>query len=204
MRGTGTLVGEHSVLTAAHVLYFKELTPTGYKYTPAQEVSFISGLKGKEYVYGAKALKFPVHQKYLQNDSSYDYCLMQIDENIGAKTGYASLIVAEDAELDGKIVNVTGYPGYIGAFRHLIGKATFDMYTAPRPIKFVDKNKFNYHIDTSGGQSGAGVWVLNEKNIVECCGTHVTGSKLEGNGAIRINNHNFETIEAWLKDFKDI
>ena len=76
------------------------------------------------------------------------------------------------------------------------------MYTSYGPIKFVDNHIIRYQIDTSGGQSGAGVWVLNENDVVECCGIHVMGSKLEGNGAIRINDENFETIQEWRKNFE--
>lgn len=201
-RGTGTLIGGNSVLTAAHVLYLKELTSTGYKYTPAKEINFVSGLKGKDYLYGAKVIKTSVHQKYLQNDSLYDYGVVKLDDSIGSEVGYASIVVADDTELVGTTVNVTGYPGYIGAFRHLIKRDTFVMYTSSGQIKSVDKHMIRYHIDTSGGQSGSGVWFLNEYNIVDCCGVHVTGSKLEGNGAIRINQENFESIQSWLKEFE--
>lgn len=201
-RGTGTLIGGSSVLTAAHVLHFKELTPEGYKYTPAKEIRFFSGLIGKDYLYGAKALKVFVPPKYLQNDSLYDYSLVQLDNNIGSKIGYASLVVPPDTELANSMVNVTGYPGYVGALRHFMRRSSFLMYTSSGPIKFVDNHIIRYHIDTSGGQSGAGAWVLNKDDIVECCGVHVTGSKLEGNGAIRINEENFEVIHSWLKEFE--
>ena len=107
-RGTGTLVGKRSVITAAHCLYIKEKTANGYKYTPAKETYFFSGLKGKESLYRAKVLKSHVHPKYLQNDSLYDYALVQIDNDIGTRTGYSSLVSPTYKDLDDQIVNVTG------------------------------------------------------------------------------------------------
>jgi glutamyl endopeptidase len=73
------------------------------------------------------------------------------------------------------------------------------MYTMTGPIASVRKKKFYYQIDTSGGQSGAGVWVANKEEIVECFGVHVTGSKYEGNGAVRMTTDNFNLIEYWIR-----
>jgi len=53
-------------------------------------------------------------------------------------------------------------------------------------------------------ESRAGVWGLDSEKLVECYGIHVLGSKIQDNGAVRINGGNFEIIEGWLKDFKDI
>lgn len=67
------------------------------------------------------------------------------------------------------------------------------------PITTVKKHKVYYNIHTSGGQSGAGIWNLDTDEIVTCFGIHVTGSKEEGNGAIRINPENFDTITDWVR-----
>ncbi len=159
-------------------------------------------------MHGAKAIiqgdYIHVHPKYLQNHGNYDFGIINLDQEIGTKMGFASLNVANDLDLNKRVVNVTGYPGSMGALRHLLGKEALEMYSASGPIVYFDEDMFRYHIDTSGGQSGAGVWDLNSESLVECYGIHVLGSKVQGNGAIRINNKNFETIENWLKYFKDI
>lgn len=75
------------------------------------------------------------------------------------------------------------------------------MYTMHGPIVTVKKNKFYYHIDTSGGQSGSGVLIEGDfqKSINSCIGVHVTGCAEEGNGAIRINKEKSLSIEEWIK-----
>ena len=72
------------------------------------------------------------------------------------------------------------------------------MYTMEGAVELVKKHKFYYKLDTSGGQSGSGVWTLDKNGNVLCVGIHVTGSKLEGNGAVRVNEENLETITYWL------
>jgi V8-like Glu-specific endopeptidase len=159
-------------------------------------------------LHGAQAVikgdYIPVHPKYLQNHGNYDFGIVHLDQDIGTKMGFASLNVASDLDLNNRIVNITGYPGSMGALRHLLGKEALEMYSASGPIVYFDEDMFRYHIDTSGGQSGAGVWGLDSENFVECYGIHVLGSKVQGNGAIRINSGNFETIKNWLEEFNDI
>lgn len=76
------------------------------------------------------------------------------------------------------------------------------MYTMKGPIETVDKHSLRYFIDTSGGQSGAGIWAFNSEGIIECYGIHVSGSKIEGNRGIRINDENFDTLSDWLAKFE--
>lgn len=205
-RGTGTLIGKNTVITAAHCLYTKELTQSGYVYTPAKEVYFFSGYKEGKYLHGAKAISDQtlVHPKYLQNHGNYDFGLLYLDDDIGAKMGFSSLNVLSDLDLNARIVNVTGYPGSMGALRHLLGREVREMYSSFGPVVYFDEDMLRYHIDTSGGQSGAGVWGLDSEKLIECYGIHILGSKVEGNGAVRINEDNFNFINNYLQQLNDI
>ena len=64
-------------------------------------------------------------------------------------------------------------------------------------IKVVHRNRFYYDIDTSAGQSGSGVYVV-DNNIIDCLGIHTTGSPVEGNGATRINEEKLNIIKEWV------
>lgn len=206
-RGTGTLIGDNTVLTAAHCLCRKEMTPSGLIYLPAKEVYFFSGYAKDKYLHGdVVALKdhMQIHPAYLTGHGNYDIALLHLNQNIGEKMGFASLNVLNDIQLNNRTVNVSGYPGHMGALRHLLGIQSREMYSSSGPVVDIDADTFHYRIDTSRGQSGAGVWGLDTQNIVECYGVHVLGSKTQGNGAIRINIDNFKFITDFLKKFNDL
>ena len=82
----------------------------------------------------------------------------------------------------------------------MLNLPSYRMFSMEGPIVSVKKHKIYYHIDTSGGQSGAGVWMLNSDGIVQCLAIHTTGRgpKEEGNGSVRINKENFSIIEDWI------
>lgn len=117
--------------------------------------------------------------------------------------GWASLRVYDDQGLKQKIVNISGYPGTKGFFNNLLSLPSYEMYTMEGQIVSAKKHKIYYHLDTSGGQSGSGVWVLNN-GILECLGIHTTGKspREEGNGAVRINEENFHSIIDWMNFYQ--
>ena len=81
---------------------------------------------------------------------------------------------------------------------------SYNMYTMEGPIKTITPHRIFYPIDTSGGQSGSGVWIVNQEGLVECVGVHTTGDKILGNGAVRINEENFNVLLEWFSKFGQI
>jgi V8-like Glu-specific endopeptidase len=112
-------------------------------------------------------------------------------------------VVPNIQELESTLATVTGYPAQKGFTSYIRNKPVFDMYTMSGPVTSVTKHKFHYRIDTSGGQSGAGAWMYNNKAEVECFGTYVTGDREMGNGAIRIGENNFKMINMWKDKLKN-
>lgn len=193
-RGTATLISKNCLLTAGHCLYDEEEGGL------ATGVSVFFGRHGDRFIKKVSSEEFIIHPEYLQNDENYDFGVIKLSEDVGSKLGWATVRVFEDDKLKGKTVNVTGYPGTKGVFKILRNAPSYEMYTMEGPIVSVKKHKVYYHIDTSGGQSGSGVWTLGKDGIVECLGVHTTGKspREEGNGAIRINQENFNAIQDWV------
>ncbi len=197
-RGSATLIAKDYLLTAGHCVYDEEEGGLATKAT------LYFGRNGLDILKKVEAEKLIVHPEFIKNDENYDFALIKLSENIGEQLGWASISVAEDLDLKKKNVNVTGYPATKGVLGTLFNKTSYHMYSMNGPIVSVKKHKIYYHIDTSGGQSGAGVWILND-GIVECLAIHTTGKlpREEGNGAVRINEENFNIITGWMNDNKE-
>lgn len=117
------------------------------------------------------------------------------NEKIGHETGWARLRVFDDDQLlEGLNVDITGYP-----YDKFDLQGNPYMYTMSGPVKVATPNRFYYHVDTSGGQSGSGVCVLDAiSGNIDCLGIHTTGSNVEGNGATRITQEKFSKIGKWV------
>jgi len=189
-------------MTAAHCLYAKNKKG---KLEPPIEISFTTGLRRDgRYAWRSLGKHFKAHPVYIENDEeeAYDFAVIKLEENIGKQAGWASLGVVDSETLKNITVNITGYPGQKGFMDVLLRRPTYEMYTMSGPIVSVKGHKIYYSIDTSGGQSGAGVWVMNENDEPQCIAIHTTGSKLEGNGGIRINDANFNLINEWIDELE--
>lgn len=192
---SATLISRSYAITAGHSLYIPEAMAVAYKVSrDPKEIKFSLGVSEGKTEYPVSVISFMIHPKWISDESPhYDYALLRLETHIGDEAGHASLMAFETASLLNTEVNVTGYPAdkLVNGFPQ--------MYTMPGPVKHVGDKKFYYDIDTSGGQSGSGVWAFDaEKKNVLCCGIHTTGYPT-ANGAVRVTDEVIKEIEKWIE-----
>lgn len=192
--GSGLMVNFCHVLSAGHCLYAKK--DGGIP----DHVTFYPGRHGPYAPWVSAAKNIIVDPSYHKNeDTDSDLGMIILEENeIGEETGWARLKIFDDNHLlEGLNIDITGYPA-----DKFVGIQPY-MYTMKGPIKVVHHNRFYYDVDTSPGQSGSGVCTTDAAggDIIDCLGIHTTGSKVEGNGATRINKEKLDKIGKWVTSF---
>ncbi len=205
--GTGWFAGPHAVITAGHCLFTR-----GTPARRARQVRVIPGRNGTLAPYGyVVATKFDWNRKWEttpkdEDAAPYDYGVIYIEDQgsikempFGERVGYFGLRAYEGEEekrLDMAIVNNAGYP-------HEAAKPYGTMwFNAGRvnmnagPVK--DDRFLEYMVDTTGGQSGSPVFLLdtnaNQRYVVAI---HTTGNFI--NRGVRISAEVFDQISDWLK-----
>ncbi|MBS0186012.1 MAG: trypsin-like serine protease [Proteobacteria bacterium] len=196
-RGTATLISPYCLITAGHCLLYKRKFP--------KSIRCALGMSGGVAKDISSVNSFYVHPKYLESENpDYDIGIIRIGEPFGKKYGAMSLRELDRQELMEMRVNVTGYPSQRKFTEILFDRLSSSMYTMDGEIRAVTDHKIYYEVDTSGGQSGSGVWIPNQEKAVECIAVHTTGDKVNGNGAVRINQESGQIIGEWLSKLSEI
>ncbi|NCT76120.1 MAG: trypsin-like serine protease [Chitinophagaceae bacterium] len=196
--GTGTLIGDRYVLTAAHNL----LNDT---YGKATEVRVTPGQTGGHLPFGQQmADAFFYTEEYATHPAPYpagdgvidytrfiyDYAVIRLPKPFFRENPLGPY-VASFRELDRKPGLIIGYPGC---------KPAGTMWEARHPIQAnADQEELLfYRISTCPGDSGAGVLCdVNEQ--LRIIGVHVAGSEfLQSNFGVRINDEVYSNIRKWI------
>lgn len=174
--GSGTMIGEDTVLTAAHNVY-------AYGVGWAKEVTVYAGKKGGQYTIGkAKSQKMWTFKKWIENnDQHYDLAVIKLDSKLGKKTGTLGITskVKKDEPLE-----ISGFPG---------DKPGEMQYKSTGHLKKITDYILYYDVDTYNGQSGSGV--RNSKN--QLVAVHTFGD-VEYNGGVRLNALKIDYIKHWM------
>ena len=195
--GTGWFAGPRTIITAGHCV-FDPVELGGW----ARQIRVIPARNGDtETPFGASASKtFSTSDRWQQaQDPDYDYAAIHLSEDLGAKPGHFGIGVLPDAELQGRLVNVSGYPTTPGD-----GKL---QYFHANRVKAVTARRVFYDIDTMGGQSGSPVWAYldgSEEPVV--IGIHAYGIggtpaalNVVANSGPRILPEVLELIRTWIQ-----
>jgi V8-like Glu-specific endopeptidase len=155
--GTGWFIGPRTVLTAGHCVFSKEFFG-GW----AATIEVIPGLNGSGAGASARPFGSVVSTKFTtlnrwteQEDPDYDFGCIHLDESKGDEVGWFSIAALPPADLQGYLVNVSGYPGDRGAGA--------EQYHSRNRVLSVSERRLFYEVDTFGGQSGAPVWIHEEE-----------------------------------------
>ena len=154
--GTGTLVGDRYVVTAAHNLYDVR------NKCLVDDINFYPGQSGKNVPWHPKVVGFAVHPDYMKehNDrrEESDIGILILQEPMGDRLGSFGLKITPDNLSE---VTVTGYPG----------RKEEKLYSMKGPVIGMTSSRVFYDIDTTPGQSGSGVWI-QEAEDYSCVSVH--------------------------------
>jgi len=179
---SGAMVAGKYTLTAGHCVFSH--TEGGW----ARSIEVIPGLDGTYKPYGsAYATRLRSYIGWTQNqDSNYDFALITLDRFIGNSTGWFGY--ASYATVNGLTANLGGYPGDRDAGQRL--------YYHFGTINSSTTNRVYYTIDTAGGQSGSGVYRINNGSRY-IFAVHTNGGTTSNSGT-RITTQRFYDVQSWI------
>jgi glutamyl endopeptidase len=194
--GTGWLAGPRTVITAGHCV-FDRIALAGF----AHQIVVTPGLNSGVAPFGqVTATKFKTLQQWADSaDPEFDIGGITLDTDLGTLVGFFSAAARQPSELESRLAHVAGYPQDPGA-----GVRQFHHFN--RIVSGTNRRLF-YETDTSRGQSGAPVWVLESNGGtplvvgVHTYGVEKTPPELPPcNSATLINDSLVAQIAAWVEE----
>lgn len=145
--GTGWFAGPRTVVTAGHCV-FDPVELGGW----AQKITVTPGRNGASGTFTPEvSARFSTTDAWQKDQNpDFDYGVIHLKGDLGAATGSFGVAVLPDAELQNRLVNVSGYPTEPG-------DGQFQYFHSSR-VKATTERRLFYDVDTVGGQSGSPVW----------------------------------------------
>ncbi len=193
--GTGWFVAPRTLITAGHCVY-DPVELGGW----ARMITVMPGRNGDSTSLGiADSSRFSTTDRWIEHqDADYDYAAIHLSEDLGQAVGSFGIGTLPDAELQNRLLNISGYPVSPG-------NGKFQYFHANR-VKAVTARRVFYDIDTMGGQSGSPVWTyLDGSSDPVVVGIHAygvggvpAGLNVEANSGPRILPEVLEIIREWI------
>jgi glutamyl endopeptidase len=168
----------------------------------ARQIRVIPARNGDtEMPYGSStSTSFSTSDRWQQaQDPDYDYAAIHLSEDLGIKLGHFGIGVLPDAELQDRLLNISGYPGSPGN-----GKL---QYFHANRVRAVTARRVFYDIDTIGGQSGSPVWAYPDGSddpvvvAIHAYGVGGTpaGLNVTANSGPRVLPEVLDLIKTWIQ-----
>ena len=166
--GTGFVVGDHVIATAAHCLY----DYTGAMPNRVTEILLFDS-NGKK-VMSATPVESHIPEAFINevdkerdyvNES--DYALITVKEDLRAYKNFSLGVPLKSFDDSHSVVTVTGFPATVeknGKEEKVNNHITHMMYSGNGPIYNGDDKLIRYTADTSGGNSGGPVYITESYN----------------------------------------
>ncbi|HEY9047143.1 MAG TPA: trypsin-like serine protease [Ohtaekwangia sp.] len=187
--GTACFISPRVLLTAGHCVFLHDAG--GF----AKTIEVIPAWGNNKQPFGKyDATLFKASNGWVNDrNSDYDYGLIILDEKADINIGWFAFAAASDENLSNQIVNVCGYP-------HDPDKWP-NQYYHSREIDRSSKHKIYYTADSTGGQSGAGLWLTLGETERVIIGIHTTGSSTTNYGT-RITEPMFNNFKRTKDDYQ--
>jgi glutamyl endopeptidase len=193
--GTGWFVGPATLVTAGHCV-FDSAQMGGW----AKRITITPGRDDENKPFGSiVSEKFSTVDKWKnEQNPDFDMAAIHLDKATGEQLGWFAVGALTDDELTGYMVNISGYPAEPGG--------GVQQWWSKNRIRQVRPRRIFYDVDTSGGQSGAPVYVYeNENSPPIVVGIHAYGIggtpgdiPLRVNSAPRIIPEVVAQIQKWI------
>jgi V8-like Glu-specific endopeptidase len=205
--GTGVLISNRHVLTAAHVIY------EAWQNMQNFSIEVIPGLDYGDEPFGRYAVstKPKVPAKYRPDAADrfdYDYAILQLDSAAGKKTfgkdskalcywgspdcGEGSVFARRDPmTLNAKAALTAGYPGTRGGKKLMCAAGMLHSASRQRRTMWITA-------DTTKGQSGSPIWIV-ENGKCHLVGIAV-GAGGQSNVAVRVTRELIRQLRTWISE----
>lgn len=160
---SGFMIGPNAVATAAHCIY--KLDDESNHWPVSATIT--PGKSGTSKPFGtANAISYRVSGNYASNgDSGYDWGIIELDTNIGTRTGWMTILQFSSNYINSKVYNY-GYPDKItysdGSTTNVVYNNHQYMYYGTGYIRRCDNKRFFGDWDATGGNSGGPVCIQIE------------------------------------------